>query len=63
MIARIEVCDPRGHTLKGAKAALEGAGSVHAEREAGEAHGTSTPGDLLPRLKAIRAELAAALAA
>lgn len=53
----------QGYTLKGAKAAL-GAGKTAPEPELfPPAQTDESQSDLLPRLKAIRAELAAALAA
>ena len=56
-IARIDsLVNREGYTLKGAQAALA---SGPANRETTRA---DAPGDLLARLKAIRAELAAALA-
>ncbi len=62
MIERINsLLSREGYTLKGARAALESGEPV---RTRPEAAGTpSQPGDLLARLKAIRGELAAALAA
>ena len=59
MVERIDrLVSHEGYTLKGAKAALGGARAETAPTSA-----ASTSGDLLSRLKAIRAELAAALAA
>ena len=61
LIVRIDsLLSREGYTLKGARAALEGAEPLRAEPEAARA--PSHPADLLPRLKAIRSELAAALA-
>lgn len=52
-----------GYTLKGAKAALNGLTPVQEEREPVRQQRDRASKDLLSRLKAIRAELAAALAA
>lgn len=51
-----------GYTLRGARAALAGAGPTRERAAAEPAETPSPPDDLLVRLKAIRAELAAALA-
>jgi len=51
-----------GYTLRGARLAIEGAGKK-AESGAAPATTQQSPGDALPRLRAIRASLAAALAA
>lgn len=64
LIERIEgLVTKEGYTLKGAKAALRGALEGREDVSAASARPTGAPDDLLPRLKAIRAELAAALAA
>lgn len=64
LIERIDrLVNREGYTLRGAKAALEGASN---DRSAVDVPGDAAPlrrDELLPRLKAIRAELAAALAA
>ena len=61
LIERIESLVTReGYTLKGAKAAI---GGIQTRPEPARHGETSSSGDLLSRLKAIRAELAAALAA
>ena len=52
-----------GYTLKGARAAIGGGRSVAQRAPAEQAGGAAPPGELLARLKAIRAELAAALPA
>lgn len=52
-----------GYTLKGVKLALQSAPGGHAEGEGGAKPPEAAATDILPRLKAIRAELAAALAA
>ena len=59
LIERIDrLVNREGYTLKGARAALK-TGNAPAEAEETPA----LPGDLLPRLKAIRADLASALEA
>lgn len=65
LVARIQSLVTReGYTLKGAKAALGGGPSSAEPASAGQGRqGGAPPGELLTRLKAIRAELAAALAA
>lgn len=62
LIERIDwLVNRQGYTLRGARAAL---GGEHAEAAAGRAQASPSPSEhLLARLKAIRAELAAALAA
>lgn len=63
LIERIDsLVNREGYTLKGAKAALAGVPAKPGPARA-ETPSTSAPGDLLERLKAIRAELASALAA
>lgn len=63
LIERIDALVNReGYTLKGAKAAI-GGGQADAKPASMAAPGKAPPVDMLPRLKAIRAELAAALAA
>lgn len=64
LIERIESLVTReGYTLKGAKAAIGGAPPPADRALASQGHVAAPGDDLLPRLKAIRAELAAALAA
>lgn len=64
LIERIESLVTReGYTLKGAKAAIGGAPPAGNMVPASQGHVAEPGDDLLPRLKAIRAELAAALAA
>lgn len=64
LIERIDQLVSReGYTLKGARAALKGVQVAQAPVELVSAKAGTAPSDLLPRLKAIRAELAAALAA
>lgn len=61
LIERIESLVTReGYTLKGAKAAI---GGTQTRAEPAQPSAAAPSGDLLPRLKAIRAQLAAALAA
>lgn len=64
LIERIDrLVNREGYTLKGARAVLKGApGEQPPPQAVGDAE-PSSASDLLPRLKAIRAELAAALAA
>ena len=63
LVERIDrLVNREGYTLKGALAALKGGGSTAARAE--RVSGAASDGDeVLPRLKAIRARLAAALAA
>lgn len=63
LIERINrMVNHEGYTLKGARAALQG-GQASPDKAAVQASASEArPSDLLPRLKAIRAELAAALA-
>ncbi len=64
LIERIDrLVNREGYTLRGAKASLKGVHSDAAPVEAQQRSVGAASGDLLPRLKAIRAELAAALAA
>lgn len=64
LIERIERLVTReGYTLKGAKAAIDGGAAGPGPTSAAQQRETAPPSDLLTRLKAIRAELAAALAA
>lgn len=65
LIERIDrLVNREGYTLKGARAALEGAQTdLDAGAPAPPQKVSGAPGDLLARLKAIRAELAEALAA
>lgn len=64
LIERIDrMVNREGYTLKGVKLALNSAQTGQAEGEGGPAPVSAAGIDILPRLKAIRAELAAALAA
>lgn len=64
LIERIDrLVNREGYTLRGAKAALKGGHSDAVPVEAQPSSIGALPDGLLPRLKAIRAELAAALAA
>ncbi len=64
LIERIDrLVNREGYTLRGAKAALEGASSNRSVLDVPRDAKPLRRDDLLPRLKAIRAELAAALAA
>lgn len=64
LIERIDrLVNREGYTLKGAKAALKATPPEQARVETVSPRSTPEPADLVPRLKAIRAELAAALAA
>jgi DNA-binding transcriptional MerR regulator len=64
LVKRIQSLITReGYTLKGAKAALAGAEVSRQDRPARPAGAAAQAGDLLPRLKAIRDDLAAALTA
>lgn len=64
LIERIDrLVNREGYTLRGAKAALNGLPPTASSVEDASSRATAAgPGDVLPRLKAIRAELAAALA-
>lgn len=64
LIARIDrLVNREGYTLKGAKAALASAEPSNPRETSPQPAPAPAPHDLLQRLKAIRAELAAALAA
>ncbi len=64
LIERIDrLVNREGYTLKGAKAALAGTQGGQQSVETAPTGATAERSELLPRLKAIRAELAAALAA
>ncbi|KNH02380.1 Transcriptional regulator, MerR family [Qipengyuania citrea LAMA 915] len=64
LVERIDaLVNRQGYTLKGAKAALKGAPDPQAAAQAADPRTASVDGDLVARLKSIRADLAAALAA
>ena len=64
LIQRIDrLVNREGYTLKGAQAALKGAPGGPARTETDRSSSAQTSGTVLLRLKAVRAELAAALAA
>ncbi len=64
LIERIEsLVNGEGYTLKGARAALQAAPAAAGPAAEPTAPGSGMPGDLLSRLRAIRAQLAEALAA
>lgn len=64
LIQRIDrLVNREGYTLKGAQAALKGAPGGPAPAETDRSLSAQTSGTVLLRLKAVRAELAAALAA
>lgn len=64
LIERIDrLVNREGYTLKGAKAALSGAPRGQERGDGAQSGARPEPNDLLRRLKAIRAELAEALAA
>lgn len=64
LIERIEsLVNGEGYTLKGARAALQAAPAAADPAAEPTAPGSGMPGDLLSRLRAIRAQLAEALAA
>lgn len=63
LVERIDrLVNREGYTLKGAKAALKGASGMRDDAVAASERFPGAADKLLPRLKAIRAELAAALA-
>lgn len=64
LIERIDrLVNREGYTLRGARAALKDAPAGQEPTEPAQSMSPATAVDVLPRLKAIRAELAAALAA
>ena len=64
LVERIDaLVNRQGYTLKGAKVALKGAPDPQAAAQAADPRTASVDGDLVARLKSIRADLAAALAA
>ncbi|HAL91396.1 MAG TPA: MerR family transcriptional regulator [Erythrobacter sp.] len=64
LVERIDaLVNRQGYTLKGAKAALKGAPDPQAAAQAADPRTAPVDGDLVARLKSIRADLAAALAA
>ena len=64
LVERIDaLVNRQGYTLKGAKAALKGAPDPQAAAQAADPCTAPVDGDLVARLKSIRADLAAALAA
>ena len=64
LVERIDaLVNRQGYTLKGAKAALKGAPDPQAAAQVADPRTAPVDGDLVARLKSIRAELAAALAA
>ena len=64
LVERIDdLVNIRGYTLKGAKAALKGAPDPQAAAQVADPRTAPVDGDLVARLKSIRADLAAALAA
>lgn len=64
LVQRIDrLINREGYTLKGARAALAGAAGASPAAESSTHPAAKTNSDLLPKLRAIRAELAAALAA
>ena len=64
LVERIDALVNRhGYTLKGAKAALKGAPDPQAAAHVADPRTAPVDGDLVARLKSIRADLAAALAA
>jgi DNA-binding transcriptional MerR regulator len=64
LVERIDaLVNRQGYTLKGAKAALKGAPDPQAAAQAADPRPAPVDGDLVARLKSIRADLAAALAA
>ena len=64
LVERIDaLVNRQGYTLKGAKAALKGAPDPQAAAQAADPRTASVDGDLVARLKSVRADLAAALAA
>ncbi len=64
LVERIDaLVNRQGYTLKGAKAALKGAPDPQAAAQVADPRTASVDGDLVARLKSIRADLAAALAA
>ena len=64
LVERIDaLVNRQGYTLKGAKAALKGAPDPQAAAQVADPRTAPVDGDLVARLKSIRADLAAALAA
>jgi DNA-binding transcriptional MerR regulator len=64
LVERIDaLVNRQGYTLKGAKAALKGAPNPQAAAQVADPRTAPVDGDLVARLKSIRADLAAALAA
>ena len=64
LVERIDrLVNREGYTLKGAKAALKGVPDQQAAAQEAAAPSAPVDGDILARLKAIRADLKAALAA
>ena len=64
LVERIDaLVNRQGYTLKGAKAALKGAPDPQAAAQAADPRTAPVDCDLVARLKSIRADLAAALAA